>query len=163
MQDEAKEQFIQRVNSVLPNFPDEVISQWVFRHNADFIKKFTHLNIEDWTFNLTEMSTEEIEKIELFKVTKARCLEAGKNILTNPDAKESFLGKYMLEFGTFPSPIVVFKDFYDQNDFTGESFLLPLHLAEGHRRWSFLMTMAAFRLKHFTNLQDNHKVYLVEF
>jgi len=159
---EPFERYSSRITKLLPSFPTDVIEQWLYRHNSDFIKKFTHLPLSSFDFRLSRFSNEDFTLIKLFDRDYEYYLDAGKNLLGDPIIRERGLGHIMLKRGSFPCPVIVFEGFNLHQDYAGENFLAPFHLVEGHRRWAFLRTMIKFsETSMIPALLEEHEVFRV--
>lgn len=160
--DETFASYSARIALLLPSFPSDVVEQWLYRHNGDFIKKFTHLPLPSFNFRLSRFSNEDFKSIRLFNRDYTYYSDAGKNLLGDPFIRESGLGHAMLQKGSFPRPVIIFEGFNSHHDYTGESFLAPFHLVEGHRRWAFLYTMIKYaNTPKIPVVSEEHEVYRV--
>jgi hypothetical protein len=160
---ECVDDYVSRLQHVLPNFPEEVLREWLHRHNDAFIRRFSHHDLFYWDFELTLISNSEIINIQLFQKAKQAFLDIGLKLRGHECNRESEPGKFMIKNGTFPSPIIIFNEAKNHYDFTGEQYLAPYHLAEGHKRWGYLNAMIQSNTKLFPILQNKHQVYLINF
>lgn len=79
----------------------------------------------------------------------------GLQILDRP---YSFLQKYIHQNGTWPSPIIVFKNEKDISVGNGEFLGKPYHLLEGHLRLGYIKNL----YKNDKKLNKKHLIYVVE-
>lgn len=126
---EEENDYINRIGVLFNNFPQDVIKEWLHRHNKPFMEKFSHHELTEWVFTLRNITEVEFMKIDLFSSAKEGFLNIGGKLRGYPENKETEPGKFMIEHGTFPSPIIVFEDFSDFVDHTGEHYKSPYHLA----------------------------------
>lgn len=153
-ENENFENYFKRINGILPNWPEEVVKEWLHRHNNQ-IDDYIFLGFDKFKFYLEKWSTKEIvEKIDSYKMTNL-IDPLGTQIL---DIPYSFLQKYIHKNGTWPSPIIILKT--ETNMIIKDGYILgnPYHLLEGHLRLGYIRTL----FKNNCKVNNNHLVYIVE-
>ncbi|GAA0295526.1 hypothetical protein GCM10009128_12690 [Psychrosphaera haliotis] len=161
--DEPFNEYLNRVQPHLTNFPEEVIREWLYRHD-NFIQRFGHHDLVHWSFEEAKFTTQEILDIKLFPSKLDHVINAGNNIWRHPMIKDYEPALSLRQKGTFPSPIIIFEDAGNYYDFTGENYLVPFHLAEGHKRYGQLKAIVDYpkRCQLVKPLLDSHNVYLLK-
>lgn len=137
--EESSEEYFERVFQQLPNFPPEVVSQWLFHHFDSVMHRYSWLDFHSLAFTLRTWSTGDI----LAKVTawNETAVESWKKaLLTNQSFQSSRLGRYMISEGTWPVPPIIF------NNTTGikmpdGSEIAEWELIEGHHRLAYLRAL----------------------
>lgn len=152
---ETKSNYINRMKgNVLPNWPKELLEEWLYRHAID-IEKYTFLNFRKFVFEKEIWHLKDIPKKEVYH--DPLFFENFKNIKTraNHDSND-WLAHYMLENGTWNTPIVLLKSPKGNINFLhGESLRSPFHLLEGHRRLAFLNG-----LKELNLAKERHELWI---
>lgn len=161
--DEPFDVYYRRIEPFLGSFPKEVVSEWLFRHD-NFISRFGHHDLSQWSFEEATFTTNDILKVELFPSKKADVIDAGNNIWRDQWIRETEPALSLRHTGTFPSPIIIFKNAEEYFDHCEENYMGPYHLAEGHRRWGYINAIANYpeRCKLINPLNSEHKVYLLK-
>jgi hypothetical protein len=145
--------YVTRVRRLLPNFPRDVVIQWLYRHFHWFIYDYAWLDFDHLRFELQSWPTAQI--ITSVTARDNQILEDRRKILWSdlfPD--KSPLEASMIRRGTWPRPIIVLNN-------TGirrrvAKHLGRYHLLEGHRRCGYLRGLADRNLARPT-----HHVWLV--
>lgn len=152
---ETESSYIERIRkNLLPNWPRELIKEWLFRHAVDIEKytflEFRNLVFEKRTWNINEMPGKEVYHDPMF-------FENFKNIKIRAELDPNdWLAHYMIENGTWNTSIVLLKNFQDKIHFPhGESLRSPYHLLEGHRRLAFLNG-----LKELNSASEYHDIWI---
>lgn len=137
-----------------PEFPDNVIEQWPFRHFQDFVGEYRwKIEYERLNFTRAYINTELIERIEAENFTADDLLGMGQFHLNDNEPVALFQKRN----GTFIQPIILLNS--RQSNLDGEyEFRSPWHLLEGHRR-TWLLRGLADSGKY--NLLDQHEVWMV--
>ncbi|NVK57618.1 MAG: hypothetical protein HWE26_18605 [Alteromonadaceae bacterium] len=161
--DEPFDVYYRRVEPHLIGFPKEVVSEWLYRHD-NFISRFGHHDLSQWSFEEAMFTTQEILEVELFPSKKASVIDVGNHIFREQWIRESEPALSLRNTGTFPSPIILFKNAQKYFDHSGENYLGPYHLAEGHKRWGYInaITNCPERCELTKPLNAEHKVYLLK-
>lgn len=158
---ESFEKYHQRWPKKLSNFPRCVIENWVYRHWGDFRDKWLKFDLRTFRFELTQFSNAQIMAIGLFEDSFRTLNYWGDDLFEDEMRRNSWLGKYVLEHGTSPAPIIVAINAGDIIHPRGGAFLkTPTHLIEGHMRLAYLRGM--IRRQHDT-LKTSHPVWLLSF
>jgi len=153
---ESEEDYIQRMRPLLPEWPDEVLIEWLYRHNTG-CDRYAHLGFENFRFRNEEWEADDIPGKEAFWDPKFcdnfKDVERRSEI-TFP---EDWLARYMIENGTWNTPPVILENVDGSIAFSEtEMMKSPYHLLEGHRRLSFLNG-----LKEIGKALENHAVWVV--
>lgn len=125
-------------NGPLARWPSEVLIQWPYRH-ADQFDKYEFLGFENFSFLKECWNIEKLPGREAFDSPKF--CDNFKDIERRARIRfpEDWLAKYMLEHGTWNTPIVLLKNSEGTLVHPNSDRLRsPYHLLEGHRRLSFL-------------------------
>lgn len=153
-EDEKFKEYFQRIHKLLPNWPEEVVKEWLYRHNNQ-IEDYFFLEFDKFKFSLEKWGNEKIMKlINSYKMDYV-IDSLGLQILDRP---YSFLQKYIYKNGTWPSPIIVLKN--EDDIIVGNKELLgkPYHLLEGHLRLGYIRNL----YKNNKQLKKEHLVYIVK-
>ncbi|MFD2046616.1 hypothetical protein ACFSTA_20355 [Ornithinibacillus salinisoli] len=146
---EPFESYKLRVAHLLPNFPVEVLEQWIYRHYSD-INDYSFLGLENMAF--TEIIMKKDDIYNNIKSYDDKIIDSlGYQIYER--SNKTWLQKKMISQFTWPVPIIVYKN-YDNPDM-GK----PYHLIEGHLRLNYFRAMYR-REKNI--LLDNHRVWEFE-
>ncbi|MDF1641549.1 hypothetical protein [Thalassolituus oleivorans] len=163
--DENKESFSEYLDKwpeELSNFPEEVIEDWVYRHNEFFIKDWSGYNLENWQFELVEFTNKDLLSVQHLPGEIEKCDHTGENIIkTLGSSLENELGRYICDNGTFPVPIIVALNAIEilhPKSFEDEYMATPYQLIEGHRR---LGTIRAMLRNGNYDVADLHEVWLI--
>lgn len=130
---EPFESYLKRWPASLSNFPSAVVKDWVWRHWGDFRHLWLDRGIEELRFDLNTYDDAEILQIGQFE----RWDDLADRHLDPKDPLNFSLGRYMVEHGTFPVPIIVATNSHGLIHPRGYP-MQPLHLIEGHRRLGML-------------------------
>ncbi|MGL5780685.1 hypothetical protein [Cetobacterium sp.] len=153
-EDEKFEEYFQRIHKLLPNWPEEVVKEWLYRHNNQ-IEDYFYLGFHNFKFSLEKWENKKIMKLINSHKMDYVIDPLGLQILDKP---YSFLQKYIHENGTWPSPIIVLKNgndiISDNKEFLGK----PYHLLEGHLRLGYIRNL----YKNNKKLKKEHLVYIVK-
>jgi hypothetical protein len=147
--------YADRVSGLLPNFPAPVLEQWLHRHFPDVASRFDWA-LDELTFRMESWSLEQI-------VDDVRAWEGVRNwtdfLLNEAQDGYCFLERYMVEHGTWPTPIIVLPNTRDFRLSNGYPLERPVHLVEGHRRLGFLHAL----LEHpdWTPARE-HDLYVID-
>jgi hypothetical protein len=152
---ESREVYCLRVAKILPNFPNEVASQWLYEHWSD-IGRFDWLNFPSLQFFDETWSTDQILTsgvdhhpfVELYR----------KHFETRVVVRRSErIAEYMSEHGTWPvGPLLVENRLGLLSYPGGGSFCSPFHPLEGQHRLAVFMAFA-----QNPQLKAEHKVWRV--
>lgn len=142
------------------NIPDEVIETWIYRHWREF-QSWLVLNPLDWKYEIVSMTSAEVLTIGHVRDWMNTLRFWGDDLLEGKHRESTWLGKFMLDQGTTPSPIIVAKDAgnWAHPREQGVTMFEPLQLVEGHLRLAYLQ--ALIRRSHPT-VQPTHKVVVAK-
>lgn len=126
----------ERAHDVLPQFPDEVLEQWVYRHWKAVLCNWGWLDFQAMQFEKQWWSTEDV----LVKIHSPHqdIIKKLTRRMSNPIFQRSWLVQRMQDQGTWPiAPIVLecSKDLFATN---GRHLIAPYNLLEGHHRMGYL-------------------------
>lgn len=152
--EESFEEYFKRIHNILPNWPKEVVKEWLYRHHNQ-IEDYFFLEFDKFEFSLEEWNNKEImERIDSHKMDYV-IDPLGLQILDKP---LSYLQIYIHENGTWPSPIVIFKNEKDIIVKNGDLLGKPYHLLEGHLRLGYIRNL----YKNNKKLNKKHLIYVAE-
>ncbi len=140
------------------NVPDEVIETWIYRHWREF-QIWLPLRPLDWKYEFKELSSLEVMTIGHVGDWMETLQYWGDDLFDGTQRKKTWLGKFMLENGTTPSPIIVATDAggWIHPRERARKMNEPLQLIEGHMRLAYLQ--ALIRRSHPTT-KSVHRVAL---
>ena len=134
---EEPDAYVRRMQStVLPNWPSEPLTEWLFRH-AGHIRDYAFLQFENFTFGLEFWNLSDIPEREVF--ADPTFFDDFVDIRSRAKGSTDWLAQYMMEHGTWNTPVVLLST--PHTGMVGEGgwpIRHPWHLLEGHRRLSFL-------------------------
>lgn len=126
---------------VLPNFPEDVLYQWVYWHNTQFIDENSFIGLEKFHFEKVNVDCEWIssvrdENLEILDYWGRDFIKGNRN--------KTWLGRYIYENKTWPNPIVVLDvknslishEMIGRKHIVGDRFLL-----EGHLRLAYVRAL----------------------
>lgn len=123
---------------LLPHFPPCVLEQWLHRHSVHAEWKW--LGLKGLVFERACWSSERIYS-EVKFTDHDRSGEWSQQFRTEPGLRDSFLGRFMLEHGTWPAPIIVLKNDFQLRMPNGLKLSEPFNLLEGNRRLNCFRAM----------------------
>ena len=140
------------------NVPDAVIESWVYRHWREF-QAWLPLRPLEWKYELKGFTSEEVLNVDHVGDWMKTLAYWGDDLLDGPTRKTTWLGKFMLEHGTTPSPIIIAREAggWRHPREHGRCMQEPLQLIEGHMRLAYLQ--ALIRRSH-SSVQPVHQVVL---
>ncbi|WP_261370028.1 hypothetical protein [Lysobacter antibioticus] len=154
---ESFDDYYKRWPAELSNFPRCVVENWVHRHWQDFESLWLNRSIELFSFEQVSLGNSQVMEIE-HTATWLKTLDCWSDgLFKNKARQETWLGKYMLENGTTPAPMIIAPDASGLKHPRG----WPMHknqLIEGHMRLAYLRGM--IRRSHPT-LKSAHIVWHV--
>ena len=152
---ESFESFLKCIEPVLPNFPENILQHWVYRHFDFFCSDFWWLGYDKLSFRKEKFNKEQILSIQSKKMEMINAFSAG---FLSPDSgqRKSYLGQYMWEKKLWPEPIIVL-DVINSNLINSKKVCKPFHLLEGHMRLSY---MRALIQESFQDVPDEHEVWI---
>lgn len=98
--------YLPKVKKQIPNVPDTVIEQRIYRHYGQFINEFSWININKCKFEIIKLSLREITNDIDSKIMDT-LIYRGDELYTDKQRKDTRLAKYMLEKKQAPIPIII--------------------------------------------------------
>jgi hypothetical protein len=146
----------------LNHFPEEVIEDWIYRHNPQFLTDWASYNLEEWEFELVEFTSDKVLEISHLEGEIQEWESKGGRILERLDTPfELKLARVMVKCGTYPVPIIIAFEADQVSHPRGnehECMATPYQLLEGHKRLGIFRAMSK---NESYELLDKHKVWLV--
>ena len=130
------EEWWPRVKHGFPNVPREVAKEWLYRHWG--YSPFSWIESKSYNFLLDTIPTSNLKNILNkecnFNENPARAIDYGRSYCNEPHKK--YVVKYMIDNGTFPSPIIVLdnRENHLLNNPDANNIPQALILVEGHSR-----------------------------
>lgn len=151
---ESQTGYALRVQRLLPNFPEQVITQW-FRDHHDIIEQHAGLDYPSLCFELTSFGPSELHLPCLAE--HPTVVQYRNHFLQGVDSpRMKRLAEYMTKHGTWPAPPLIFDN--PDGRFVaawGFKYLRPYDLLEGHHRMAVLYALGKHTL-------GPHEVWLVQ-
>jgi hypothetical protein len=140
------------------NVPDVVIETWIHRHWREF-QAWLPLRPLDWNYEPREFTSEEVLSVDHVGDWMQTLTYWGDDLLDGPMRKTTWLGKFMLESGTTPSPIIIAQGAgcWQHPREHGRHMKEPLQLIEGHMRLAYLRALI---LRQHPSLRPLHQFVL---
>lgn len=138
---EDAEAYVQRMRGGdLLDWPDEVLREWLYRH-WNQIEKYQFLNFERFRFTRESWPSERVPGCEAMDGSDGRPLFTG--LFERARDPWDWLARYMVEHGTWNTPIVLLDNRRADREFPddGRALKAPFHLLEGHRRLSLFQEL----------------------
>lgn len=138
---EPRERYFERMQAVLPNFPSEVLGQWLYEHWSD-VGRYDWLDFptllftrETWaTSQLLESGIDQHPLIGLYK----RHFEEGVKV-----KRSSRIASFMRAHHTWPVPPLLVENMRGQLTWPdGAPLLSPFHPIEGQHRIAVFLSLA---------------------
>ena len=143
------------------NVPTEVIETWVYRHWEDF-QAWLPLRPLEWIYESCHLTSDEVLTVGHVGDWMSTLDHWGDDLFDGPTRKATWLGRFMLDHGTTPSPMIIARGAGAYSHPKARDSLMhePLQLVEGHLRLAYLR--ALIRRSHST-VQPLHSVMLTTF
>jgi hypothetical protein len=153
--EETVEEYVRRMQStILPHWPEEPLREWLYRHYND-LETYEFLGYQSLRFERQTWELDDIPGREAFADPRF-CDDFSRDIEARSQGRD-WLAQYMLEHGTWPTPILLLRNLDGALTYPGgEQLNQPYHLLEGHRRLSFLNSLRRSR-----QALPKHNVWLV--
>lgn len=152
---ESKDEYFLRIKKILPNFPKEVLIQWLYEHWND-IDNFSWLEFPKLNFESVEWPIRRIEESGI------HCHETIKAYLyrfqNGTESKRMIsIDNHFQSNGTWPVAPLLLKNVNGTAKYpNGLSCEEPYHPVEGHHRLAIFL---AYRNMPF--IKENHKIWLI--
>ncbi len=151
---ESSEAYAVRVQRFLPNFPEQVLTQW-FQDHSYVIEEHSGLNYPSLRFELVTFGPMELQLPCL--ADHPTVVQYRDYFLQGVDSpRMRRLAKYIKEHHTWPVPPLIFDN--PDGRFIaswGFKYSTPYDLLEGHHRMAVLYGLGEY-------MQGPHKVWLVQ-
>ena len=135
---EATTEYVRRMQAgPLPDWPDEVLAEW-FRRHHECLWKYARLGYEQFHFRKELWDVERVPRHEAFDDDWNT--DNYTNVESRAENPNDWLPRFMLENGTWNTPIILLENIDDRCAVEfARTLNSPYHLLEGHRRLSFLI------------------------
>jgi len=154
---EPFESYRERVKDLLTNWPACPLENWLYRHYADAVNRYSWLGFDKMKFEYTLWDIDDIyNKISSNIIDSIDSL--GTQIYTRPENMRSWLQKYMHSQRTWPAPIIVLNNENGFYNAKGYDYGQPYHLLEGHIRLGYFRNI--YRKEKHT-LNHNNPIWVV--
>lgn len=154
---EPFETYRQRVNKLLPNWPDDALENWLHRHFDFFVGEYSWLGFDKMLFTLETWNSDRIytqinsHKLEMID-------DWGKGIFSTAPSMQTWLQRYFIDKGTWPVPIIILNNSTGIVNVRKEKYGQPYHLLEGHLRLGYFRNIIR---KSQDNLNESHNIWVV--
>ncbi|MGF1683792.1 hypothetical protein [Photobacterium minamisatsumaniensis] len=145
-----------KAKQVLPNFPDDVLEQWVYRHWKGVLCNWGWLDFQSMQFSLEEWGSEQIQS--KIQTPHQDVIDKLSGRMQNPIFQRSWLVQEMQERGTWPVAPIVLHYERDLPTMNGKVLKAPFNLIEGHHRLAYLKRM----IVDGVDTQQTHKVWVIK-
>ncbi|MGU5771103.1 hypothetical protein BSP75_00925 [Aeromonas sp. YN13HZO-058] len=147
--------YLERVAPLVPFIPENVLSQWIYRHWRGFESNWSFIDLASHQFTCESWPT-----AQLVDQVDSRHMEVierwGEMLRSNRYVRRSWLGEKMLSEGTWPEPVIVLAPAEGCSYPNGQPLPQPYCLLEGHHRLGYLRAMA----RDGESLQETHRVWI---
>lgn len=134
-------QYRRRAKSLLPNFPELAIEQWLYRHYDCAVNDYGWLNLPLLTFCQETWPTDRV-LAEVNEWEGHGLIEKMTRLLrTDSEQQQHWLGVRMIGTGTWPVPIMIIRNSCGLKRPDGLRLWSPYHLMEGHHRLGYLRAL----------------------
>ena len=138
----------------LPQWPIEILVEWLHRHNREAYR-YTFLGFENLSFRPEIWPLGSVPGRDAF-AEPTFCDNFVDVFKRAEDNDCDWLANYMVEHGTWNTPVVLLENLDDSIEFPdGSPMKSPFHLLEGHRRLSFLVG-----LRKIDRAKPEHRVWI---
>ncbi|MBP4043387.1 hypothetical protein J9885_19595 [Aeromonas sp. SrichE-2G] len=140
-QTESLTDYLARVSPLVPFIPENVLTQWIYRHWRGFESNWSFIDLASHGFECERWSTARI-----VGEIDSRHMEVidrwGEMLRHNRYVRRSWLGEKMLSEGSWPEPVIVLASTAGDSYPNGQPLPSPYCLLEGHHRLGYLRAMA---------------------
>ncbi|PSW21083.1 hypothetical protein C9I98_03795 [Photobacterium sanctipauli] len=144
-----------KAKQALPNFPDDVLKQWVYRHWKGVLCNWGWLDFQSMQFSLEEWSSEQIQS--KIQTPHQEVVDKLSSRMQNPIYQRSWLVQAMQETGTWPVAPIVLHYERDIPMMNGKVLKANYNLLEGHHRLAYLNRL----LDDGLPVQPCHQVWVI--
>lgn len=137
---EPLEDYLARVKELAPQYPDCILKQWFHRHWDCVRSDWAWIGLPWLRFHREFWSTDRIYS-NLSYSNKKNVDSWSAQFRNDRRLRESYLGEFMLEHGTWPVPIIIVHNNAGLTMPNGIPLTSPYDLLEGHHRLSYLRAM----------------------
>lgn len=122
--------------------PDAVIESWIHRHWQQF-QAWLPLHPLEWKYEVVTLTSQEVLTISHVGDWMTTLEYWGNDLLDDSHRKQTWLGKFLLEHGTTPAPMILAKNagHWNHPRESGKRMQEPLQLVEGHLRLAYLQAL----------------------
>ena len=142
-----------KANLLLPNFPDEVLQQWVYEHWKGVISHWGWLDLTQLTFELKSWPTQKL--LDINSTDQATINKLAERV-SHSIYQRSWLVQQMLKNGTWPIAPIVLSHSDDLFATRSRRLEAPNTLLEGHHRFAYLRGLK----RCGEPLKSQHKVWV---
>jgi hypothetical protein len=139
---EPFENYVPIARTLLPNFPDDVLEQWIWRHYSDAVNQYGWLGLRELVFTRQTWDTERLLQLVQTFPGSALVDSLTASFRSKKQIRNHGLALMMLRDGTWPVPILVLRNVQRLTRPDGLPLGSPYHLVEGHRRLGYLRAMS---------------------
>lgn len=157
---ESFEEYFKRWPEQLGNIPKDVVQQWAYYHNEEFLENWAPLDPVKWDFTAVEFTNDKIMEIDHLDGKIERMDSKGDEVFRRREPGYD-TWDFMFEYGTTPCPMIVVRDadgVVPPGGINQEVMKTPLQIVEGHRR---LTLIRAFIRHGYRKLQSTHRVWIL--
>ncbi|HVR95447.1 MAG TPA: hypothetical protein VMW27_02460 [Thermoanaerobaculia bacterium] len=155
---ESDEEYLVRLRSSLPHFPNEVLKDWLVRHGDFAFVYYGWLDYRQFRFSREEWPTGKL--LDLVTSGNERDVDYWTQELRKfPEVQQEGLGAFMISKGTWPSPPLILDNAHGLQRPSGQP-LSRYHLLEGHHRLAFLRGIAT---NPRWQVAPSHELWLVTY
>lgn len=134
-------QYMHRAKSILPNFPEIAIEQWLYRHYSCAVNDYGWLNLPHLNFRQETWPTNRV-LAEVNEWEGYGLVENWMRLLkTDNNQQQSWLGVRMIATGTWPAPIMIIRNSCGLKQPNGLRLWSPYHLMEGNNRLGYFRAL----------------------
>lgn len=151
------EEFEVEFKRFFPNFPENVIEHWAYRHFDEFCRFYWYLDFQSFRFSLTKFNLDMIRSTKT-RIDDEHIFEWGDNYLFRHERglEGTHVFKYMSDNSSWEQPVIVL-DTETCPVNKREHLHYPYHLLEGHMRFAVLLA----KMRNNEPVAPFHDVWLV--
>ncbi len=138
--------------------PKDVIENWIYLRWGSYREHWIQIDLSVTRFEPSIMSNGEIMEIGHTPGWIKAIDDTFRDFFSNPVQNTSWLGKYMLMHGTWPSSIIVLPNQGNLEHPRGGKMAQPFQLIEGHMRLGIIRKLIKTKFK---KLEAKHDVWLM--